>query len=79
MSVSLTIERNEKTLNIVLPSILDRNNAADVLSAINEKLDDGIDSIVFKADDLKYISADGLDVILELKKNLLQKLKRHLL
>ena len=68
MSVSLTIERNEKTLNIVLPSILDRNNADDVLSAINEKLDDGIDSIVFKADDLKYISADGLDVILELKK-----------
>lgn len=68
MSANLTIERNDNTLNIILPSILDRNNATEVLGEINEKLDSKIDNIVFKADDLKYISADGLDVILELKK-----------
>lgn len=67
-SKDLVIERNDKTLNIVLPSILDRNNASNVLDSINEKIDDNIDSIVFNAENLKYISADGLDVILELKK-----------
>lgn len=65
---TLTLSKQDNTLHINLPSLLDKNNAAEVLNTINANLDSSIDSIVFNAEELKCISADGLDVILELKK-----------
>lgn len=65
---SAAISREESVLKIQLPSVLDRNNASEVLSQILQNLDGDIQSILLDAGNLRYISADGLDVILELKK-----------
>ena len=65
---SAVITRDETVLKIELPAVLDRNNAPDVLRQIAENLDAELQSILFDAANLRYISADGLDVILELKK-----------
>ena len=62
------ISRDENVLKIKLPSALDKKNAADVLAGILEAIDADTKSILFDAAELKYISADGLDVILETRK-----------
>lgn len=64
----LKLNKIDNILYIKLPSLLDKNNAPEVLNLININLDSDINKLVFDAENLKYISADGLDVILELKK-----------
>lgn len=64
----ISVVKNENTLNVELNKVLDRNNAKDTLEYIQSQLDENINQIVFDAGNLKYITADGLDVILELKK-----------
>lgn len=64
----LKINKNDNTLYIDLPSLLDKSNAKETLNKINSNLDDSITKLVFDAKELRYISADGLDVILDLKK-----------
>ncbi len=68
MSEDLIISRNGDELTIELPSLLDRKNAPDVFDRINWNLDPAVARIRFDAENLRYISADGLDVILEMKK-----------
>lgn len=65
---TVTLKQQNNTLYINLPSLLDKNNAPDVLNTINASLNSNINSIVLNAEELRYITADGLDVILELKK-----------
>ena len=65
---SAVITREGDVLKIGLPPVLDRNNGPEVLSSIARSCGGGIRSIVFDAEKLRFISADGLDVILETKK-----------
>ena len=65
----LSISRNGDALNVELNKVLDRGNGKTTLALIQNQLDEKIKTIVFDASKLKYISADGLDVILELKKS----------
>lgn len=55
-------------MTVALPVVLDCNNAAEAFSSIVKELDDEIKEFVFDAKNLRYISADGLDVILDTKK-----------
>ena len=64
----LKINKQDNILYIELPSLLDKNNSQDVLNDIYSRLDSNISKLVFNAQELRYITADGLDVILELKK-----------
>ena len=64
----LSISKKDSTLYVELNAILDCHNAKETFDYIEKHLDNSVDEIVFNAEKLKYISADGLDVILELKK-----------
>lgn len=65
---SAVISISENVMTIQLPSILDRKNVPLILSQINDSIEPNLKSIIFDAEKLRYISADGLDVILETKK-----------
>lgn len=65
---TVAVKQDNHVLSIDLPSVLDRKNASDVFSQILEHLSPDIQSILFNAKNLRFISADGLDVILETKK-----------
>lgn len=65
---SILVNKIDNSLYIKLPSLLDKSNAPEALDLINTNLDTNINRLVFDAENLKYISADGLDIILELKK-----------
>lgn len=64
----INITNDNDTIKIELPVILDKNNAQGVLTSILKEINKETKSIVFDATNLHYISADGLDVILETKK-----------
>ena len=65
---SKNIIKEKGNLKVILPVILDKNNAVNVYTSIINSLDKEIKTITFDAKDLRYISADGLDVILDMKK-----------
>lgn len=62
------LTKDNDTLFIKLPIVLDKNNADDIYSTILSNIDETITTIIFNAKELRSISADGLDVILETKK-----------
>lgn len=62
------IKKEDETLKIGLPVVLDKNNASEISTNIFSFLDKSIKSIEYDATNLRYISADGLDIILETKK-----------
>lgn len=65
---SAAITREGNLLRIALPRVFDRKNAAEIEKEIREKIDGEITALLFDASELRFVSADGLDVILDLKK-----------
>ena len=66
MEENAMISREGDVLNVRLPAVLDKNNASALLADILGQ--DGVEKVVFDAGMLRYVSADGLDTILETKK-----------
>lgn len=63
----LEIIKDGNVLKVTLGARLDKTNAQDVSSQIKSNLDASITRIIFDAQNLKRITSDGLDVLLELR------------
>ena len=67
-AASTVFSRQGDTLQIELPSKLDASNASAVSFEIERHIDSQVNGIRINAKNLRSITADGLDVILDLKK-----------
>lgn len=65
LDYNITEENNIQTL-ILSGELIDKNQATDLMIAINELLEVGKNKLVIDLSDLKYMNSSGLNVLIQL-------------